>query len=92
MPPVEAFPKPELKGQHMSSKDPWGTCQASKEVWAEGGPVARAMCLLSAPDYACFDRLPAGIPEFCRTVYRDHARTLTEYGRDHYMEYPALRL
>mmetsp|Transcript_24775 Transcript_24775/g.58151 ORF Transcript_24775/g.58151 Transcript_24775/m.58151 type:complete len:793 (+) Transcript_24775:112-2490(+) len=92
VPPVDAFPKAVLQGQHKSSGDPWGTYKASKEVWTEGGPVARAMCLLSAPDYACFDRLPAGIPEFCQTVYRDHARTLTEYGQDHYMKYPALRL
>ena len=91
LPPFDAFPKAEVQGQHASSSDPLGTYIASKEVWRRGGPVARALCLLSAPDYACFTELPAGIPEFCQTVYRDYAGHLTEYGRPnggHYREYP----
>ena len=90
LPPLEAFPKPKVEGQHKSSSDPLGTYAASKEVWADGGPTARAMCLLSAPDYACYEDLPDGIPEFCQTVYTDHAQALTEYGRKHYMKYERL--
>jgi len=86
LPPLESFPKPKVNGQHQSSKDPWGTYKASKEVWAEGGPIARALCLLSAPDYACFEDLPEGIPEFCQTVYKDHAQTLIDYGQKHYID------
>ena len=86
LPPLESFPKPKVDSQHQSSKDPWGTCKASTEVWAEGGPIARALCLLSAPDYACFEDLPEGIPEFCQTVYKDHAQTLIDYGQKHYID------
>lgn len=91
VPPLDAFPKAKLDGQHRSSQDPRGTYKASREVWAEGGPVARALCLLSAPDYACFDLLP-GIPKFCQTVYRTHAGVITKYGREHYTKYPAFKL
>mmetsp|Transcript_29170 Transcript_29170/g.29601 ORF Transcript_29170/g.29601 Transcript_29170/m.29601 type:complete len:328 (+) Transcript_29170:45-1028(+) len=66
----------KVAGQHDSSNDPLGLYQAAKDVWAEQGPIARALCLLYAFDYACFPKLP--IPALCRSVYRDHSNTIVE--------------
>ena len=60
-------------GGHRSSLDKLGFYEAAKEVWREGGPIARALCLLHAFDYACFEDLPEGIPELCRAVYREYS-------------------
>jgi len=59
----------EVIGQHNSSNDPHGTYHASKEVWRDQGPFARALCLMHAIDYACWDDLSHGIPLFCQNVY-----------------------
>lgn len=58
-----------LLGQHESSKDPYGTYHIAKEVWRDQGPAAKALCLIHAIDYACWDDLPDGIPKFCQHVY-----------------------
>jgi hypothetical protein len=54
---------------HSSSKDKFGIYKAAKDVWSEGGPTARAICVLQAMDYACWDDLPDGIPSLCRDVF-----------------------
>lgn len=69
VPPLEEMPEMGLAGQHGSSSDPLGVYHAAKEVWKDRGPIARAMCILHAFDYACWDALPGGIPEFCQTVF-----------------------
>jgi hypothetical protein len=68
-PPIEELPKMEAAGQHESSEDPLGVYRAAKEVWKDRGPVARAMCVLHAFDYACWDDLPGGIPQLCQEVF-----------------------
>jgi len=85
LPPLEAFPQQpqerrrNLSGrQHESSSDPLGTYGAAKDVWAEGGPVARALCLLVATDYACWNHT---IPDLCRSVYTEHGPALTTAER-----------
>lgn len=62
-----------LNGGHESALDKMGFYEAAKEVWREGGPIARALCLLHAFDYACFEDLPEGIPELCRVVYGEYS-------------------
>ena len=74
-PPVEL-----QNGGHKSSLDKHGFYEAAKEVWREGGPIARALCLLHAFDYACFEDLPEGIPELCRTVYREYSEEIVGLG------------
>ena len=54
---------------HLSSKDPFKIYEAAKNVWNEGGPTARAICVLQAIDYACWENLPDGIPLLCKEVY-----------------------
>ena len=57
------------KSGHESSKDLYGIYKAAKDVWAEEGPTARALCVLHAMDYACWENLPNGIPSLCQDVY-----------------------
>lgn len=59
----------QLGGQHESSRDPHGHYRAAKNVWNEGGPAARALCILHALDYACWRDLPDGVPELCQRVF-----------------------
>jgi hypothetical protein len=54
---------------HTSSGDPEGFYLAAKTVWSEGGEVARALCILHAMDYACWKKLPDGVPTICQSVY-----------------------
>ena len=68
--------KVEIAGQHDSSKDPLGTYEAAKDLWKEAGPIARALCLLHAFDYACFPDLPDGIPPLCQSMYEKHAEEI----------------
>jgi len=58
-----------LVPQHESKKDEHGFYEASKRVWAEAGPTARALCALHAIDYACWEELPDGVPLVCQDVY-----------------------
>ena len=60
-----------VMGQHNSSSDPLGTYKASRDVWLDQGPVARALCVLHVMDYACWTDLPDGIPQFCQDVYAE---------------------
>ena len=65
--PTMAFPTMVPRGKHESSNDIYGTYQPAKDVWKEGGFVARALCALHAMDYSCFEDMP--IPPVCRDVY-----------------------
>jgi hypothetical protein len=58
----------ELNAQHDSSKDPFGTYQAAQDVWDDQGAIAKALCILHAMDYACFD-LVDEVPLLCQEVY-----------------------
>lgn len=71
--PLEKFPDMKVAGQHASSQDELGLYKAAKDVWEAQGPIARAMCIMHAFDYACWDDLPDGIPDFCMEVYRSSA-------------------
>jgi hypothetical protein len=73
MPPLEKIPDMKVMGQHESSQDELGLYRASKDVWEAKGPIARALCIMHAFDYACWDDLPDGIPEFCKEVYQSSA-------------------
>jgi len=52
---------------HESSKDKFGIYKAAKDVWTEGGSTARALCVLHAIDYACWENME--IPALCKEVY-----------------------
>ena len=75
-PSREYIPKMTKQGQHESSQDRLGLYRAAKDVWEEFGPISRSLCLLHAFDYACYEDLPDGIPELCRSVYRDHSEEI----------------
>jgi hypothetical protein len=62
---------PAGMGVHDSSLDEMGFYRAAKDVWAEQGDTARALCILHSFDYACWDDLPDGIPEICQDVYSE---------------------
>jgi hypothetical protein len=68
-PSLEQIPHMEVMRQHKSSNDEFGFYQAAKNTWNEGGDIARALCIIHAFDYACFEDLPDGIPSLCRDVY-----------------------
>ena len=52
---------------HPSGHDDLGTHEAARAVVARAGPTARAVCALSAMDYACFsDAFP--VPALCLQV------------------------
>ena len=83
-PPLDEFPHMTKQGQHRSSKDRLGLYKAAKDVWEEGGPVARSLCLLHAFDYACYEDLPEGVPPLCRKVYQDYGERVLDYGSTDY--------
>lgn len=58
-----------MPSHHESSKDKFGIYKAAKNVWSERGPTARALCVLHAIDYACWENVPDGIPVLCREVF-----------------------
>mmetsp|Transcript_15819 Transcript_15819/g.20684 ORF Transcript_15819/g.20684 Transcript_15819/m.20684 type:complete len:449 (+) Transcript_15819:47-1393(+) len=77
----DSIPTMRVNGQHESSKDRLGLYRAAKDVWAEGGPISRSLCLVHAFDYACFDDLPGGIPvNPCQSVYRQYAKEIIDYS------------
>jgi hypothetical protein len=82
-PAPDTIPKMAIGGQHKSSKDRLGLYKAAKEVWAEGGPIARSICILHAFDYACFPELAENMPLLCKFVYRDHAEDIVRIGTEH---------
>ena len=59
----------QIGGQHTSSNDPLGTYAAAKSVWKDQGHIAKALCILHAFDYACFDKISNSIPPLCLEVY-----------------------
>lgn len=68
--PRSVIEKPmKISGQHESSLDVLGTYRAAKGVWSDQNDAARALCALSAMDYACFDKLPDGVPTLCQQVF-----------------------
>eukprot|EP00537_Pseudo-nitzschia_pungens_P018487 CAMPEP_0172409498 /NCGR_PEP_ID=MMETSP1061-20121228/76397_1 /TAXON_ID=37318 /ORGANISM="Pseudo-nitzschia pungens, Strain cf. pungens" /LENGTH=448 /DNA_ID=CAMNT_0013145653 /DNA_START=220 /DNA_END=1566 /DNA_ORIENTATION=- len=83
-PPLDEYPHMTKQGQHKSSKDQLGLYDAAKEVWSDGGPIARSLCLLQAFDYACFEDLPEGVPDLCREVFRDYGEKIIEKGTESY--------
>lgn len=86
-PPVDEIPKMTKQGQHRSSKDRLGMYKAAKSVWQEAGPIARALCILHAYDYACWERLPQGIPELCIEVYNEYQQKIVDYGSQNFYTY-----
>eukprot|EP00532_Pseudo-nitzschia_australis_P007176 CAMPEP_0168164662 /NCGR_PEP_ID=MMETSP0139_2-20121125/1060_1 /TAXON_ID=44445 /ORGANISM="Pseudo-nitzschia australis, Strain 10249 10 AB" /LENGTH=583 /DNA_ID=CAMNT_0008081701 /DNA_START=1 /DNA_END=1752 /DNA_ORIENTATION=+ len=76
----QQLPPMKIRGKHESSRDPYGTYQAAKDVWKRGGRVARSLCHLHALDYACFsgtygdydeNTIQPGveIPLICRDIF-----------------------
>ena len=63
-------------GQHASSVDPFQTYKAAKDVWAERGGTASAICLLHTFDYSCWKDLPDGVPDFCMGVYQKYYKAI----------------
>jgi hypothetical protein len=57
---------------HPSSSDPTGMYKASKHVFYDkstNNKYARALCIIHAIDYSCWNDLPNGIPTLCKEVY-----------------------
>jgi len=67
--PLLLLPPMDRQSGHRSSHDPCGTYQAAKSVFAKNGTVARALCILHAMDYACYNCEIQSIPEICQIVY-----------------------
>jgi hypothetical protein len=72
-PPVHEIPKMRVGVGHRSSLDELGLYRAAKEVWKEGGAIARALCIIHAFDYACWTDLTEGIPPICQQVFDSHS-------------------
>ena len=70
-PSIEEIPTMKKWGQHRSSQDELGLYKAAKDVWQQQGPIAKALCMLHAFDYACWTELPDGIPPICQEVYEN---------------------
>jgi hypothetical protein len=58
-----------LQGQHEHTNSKSPAYKAAKRVWEEEGATARALCVVHAMDYACWENLPDGIPSVCMDVY-----------------------
>ena len=68
--PKEIAKEPmRVTGQHGSSEDRRGYYAAAKSVWADGRETAHALCALNIMDYACWGKLPGGVPSLCKAVY-----------------------
>ena len=65
--PKSALNPMSLHGQHITSSDPLGFYSAAKEVWKKQETTARALCAISAMDYACYDQVP--VPLLCQEVF-----------------------
>jgi len=59
--------KKEDRFVHVSEADESGFHTAANSVWESGGRTSRALCLIHAIDYACFDKIP--VSYFCKKVY-----------------------
>ena len=69
--PKSAQKPMSLHGQHVTSGDPLGFYAAAKESWKKQATTARALCTISAMDYACYERLP--VPALCQEVFADES-------------------
>jgi hypothetical protein len=58
-----------LAGQHSHTNSDSPAYKAATRVWEEEGATARALCVVHAMDYACWENLPDGIPSVCIDVY-----------------------
>ncbi|KAL7470916.1 hypothetical protein ACHAXS_011207 [Conticribra weissflogii] len=61
--------KKEERFHHASEADVMGFRSAANAVWKRGGREARALCIIHAIDYACYDKLR--VEDFCKKVYSD---------------------
>ncbi len=61
------------RDHHVSEADDLGFRAAANAVWARGGRASRALCMIHAMDYACFDKVP--VDAFCKQVYMSDAFT-----------------
>ncbi|KAL7461617.1 hypothetical protein ACHAXS_002036 [Conticribra weissflogii] len=59
--------KKEDRYVHESEADEAGFRAAANKVWESGGRTSRALCLIHAIDYACFDKIP--VADLCKKVY-----------------------
>ena len=69
--PKSAQKPMSLHGQHVTSGDPLGFYAAAKEAWKKQATTARALCTISAMDYACYEKLP--VPPLCQEVFADES-------------------
>ena len=67
--PAEFEKRFDHEHHHNSYDSKYGFDVAGKEIWAEHGDVAKALCALHVLDYACFDSIP--VPDICNQVYGD---------------------
>mmetsp|Transcript_10332 Transcript_10332/g.15531 ORF Transcript_10332/g.15531 Transcript_10332/m.15531 type:complete len:188 (+) Transcript_10332:166-729(+) len=67
--PPELLEPYELEYNHGSQlmASTYGFVKAGKEIWAQGGDTARALCALHVLDYACYDAIP--VPALCKRVF-----------------------
>mmetsp|Transcript_3169 Transcript_3169/g.6900 ORF Transcript_3169/g.6900 Transcript_3169/m.6900 type:complete len:392 (+) Transcript_3169:184-1359(+) len=63
----------EERHHHVSEADALGFRSAANAVWARGGRASRALCVIHAMDYACYDKVP--VDDFCKGVYMSEAFT-----------------
>jgi len=63
----------EERHHHVSEADALGFRSAANAVWARGGRASRALCVIHAMDYACYDKVP--VDDFCKGVYMSGAFT-----------------
>ncbi len=61
------------RDHHVSEADELGFRAAANAVWAQGGRASRALCMIHAMDYACYDKVP--VDGFCKGVYMSDAFT-----------------
>jgi len=59
--------KKEDRYTHASEGDQVGFRAAASRVWGYGNGTSKALCLIHAMDYACYDEIP--VPEICKEVY-----------------------
>mmetsp|Transcript_24452 Transcript_24452/g.50755 ORF Transcript_24452/g.50755 Transcript_24452/m.50755 type:complete len:413 (-) Transcript_24452:11-1249(-) len=61
--------KKDERFYHASEADEMGFRSAAEAVWKRGGRESRALCIIHAIDYACFEKLQ--IEDFCKKIYSD---------------------
>jgi len=66
LPHFDTFAKEAI---HESQSDKYNFRASAKMAWEFEGATSRALCIIHALDYACFDSIP--IPTLCQSVYAD---------------------